>query len=144
MLYPCGSLFHFYYNLLVEDMTFATPPPAKTSWVATSTPHWPGHGSHPPADAIDDDAGSVFSPETRDGGNWLQIDIGEARVVSGLTVEVRNGVQERFSSVEMRVGLVSMPNTDLQVCTRCISERIGKVSSVKDHGKFMFVRCQLK
>jgi hypothetical protein len=101
--------------LLVSDLIFSSAPPAKSSWVATSPPYW---GSHSPDYAIDGDYGnpSIYHSLTDTPLDWLQIDIGEHRVVKGLTVQNRGSSMEiRASNIEFRIGVTPVGHTNLQV-----------------------------
>lgn len=102
-------------EISVEDMTFDTPPPPKTSWVATSTPYWPHGSGHPPQDAIDDSMVTIYHSIDADTREWFQIDVTEARVIQGITVQSRVGFGARIGGVQLRVGLEAVGHTNLQV-----------------------------
>lgn len=95
-------------------MTFDTLSAPKSSWLAKSTPHYPWAGGHPPECAID---GTDLIYSTLDGNprHWIEIDIIEARVIQGLSVQTRVNLGNRIAGVQFRIGLEALEHTDYQV-----------------------------
>ena len=84
--------------------------------MAKSTPYLveaDGYG-YSPEHAIDG-TDDIFHPLDYDPNQWLQIDITEARIIQGLSVQSRDGFFIRLRGIEFRMGLEPVLHTNLQV-----------------------------
>lgn len=106
-----SSTFFFQFCFEVEDMTFDTPPPPKSSWLATS-PAW--GLPFPPQYSIDE-TDAMFHTTDGDSRHWIQIDITEARIIQSVSIRCRVTLEERIGGIQFRVGLEAVGHTNIQV-----------------------------